>query len=145
MLYKNASVALQQKYESVSERFTCGDLLFPDNHAFSRLLAQRSNLNCESQIEKAYYNVPDRAFKTQDICIHCGEGCREERKSDFLLRQAELEERNSTEGYPCYPICVMCFGSGKKVVHYIGRKPNLVQAVKEKNANKKAGKKSAGK
>ena len=48
--YKNVSVALQQKYESVSERFTCGDLLFPDNHRFSRLLAQRTNINCESQI-----------------------------------------------------------------------------------------------
>ena len=85
--YKNASVALQQKYEYVSERFTCGDLLFPDNHPFSRLLAQRTNINCESQIEKAYFNVPVRGFKTQDVCIHCREGCREERKSDFLLTQ----------------------------------------------------------
>ena len=89
--------------------------------------------------------MPVRGFKTQDICIHCGEGYREERKSDFLLRQEELQERNATEGYPCYPICTMCLDGGKKVVRYNGRKPNLVQAVKEKNSKKASGKKSIGK
>ena len=143
--YKNVSVALQQKYESVSERFTCGDLLFPDNHPFSRLLAQRTNINCESQIEKAYFNVPVRGFKTQDACIHCGEGCREERKSDFLLGQEELQERNATAGYSCYPIGTMCLDGGKKVVMYNERKPNLVQAVTEKKTKKASGKKSDGK
>ena len=56
-----------------------------------------------------------------------------------------MQERNATGGHPCYPICTMCLDSGKKVVRYNGRKPNLVQAVKEKNVKEASEKKSGGK
>lgn len=73
--FENAMVAFQQKLESVSERYSCRDLIFPDNDPLSKLVVQRQNLNCESPIEKQYYNIKGRAYKTDDICYHCGEGC----------------------------------------------------------------------
>lgn len=71
--YAAATIALQQKLESVSERFSCGDLLFDDGHLLSRVIVQKQNLTCESQIEKGYYNNEGRAAKLEPICIHCGE------------------------------------------------------------------------
>ena len=43
---------LQQKLESVSDRYFCGDLLFDDSHRLSKVLAQKKNITCESPIEK---------------------------------------------------------------------------------------------
>ena len=39
----------------------------------------------------------------------------------------------------------MCLDGGKIVLRYNGRKPNLVQAVREKNAKEASEKKSGGK
>ena len=37
--------ALQQKLESVSDRFCCGDLLVDDNHPLSQVLVQKKKYN----------------------------------------------------------------------------------------------------
>ena len=110
--YTAAMTAMQQKLESVSGRYSCGDLLFDDGHHLSRVLVQKQSLTCESQIERGYYNVKERALKLKPICIHCGEMGPE----GFLLEQAELEKRCLTGGYTCFPICINCLGDSKRVV-----------------------------
>ena len=72
--YYAARGALQQKLESVSHRFCCGDLLFDDNHPLSGILCQKQNLTCASPMEKGYYNCPERGLKLPDVCYHCGAG-----------------------------------------------------------------------
>ena len=84
------------------------------------------------------YNVSDMRFRTHDICIHCGNRCSEEHRGGFLLRQEELPDRNVTDGYPCFLICMICFNSRKKFTKYNGRKPDLMQVQKEKAGKKKA-------
>ena len=83
--YNAATTALQQKMESVSNRFSCGDLLFEDSHHLSKVLVQQQALTCESRIEKGYFNHKDRKLKLPDICIHCGE----EGAEDSLLSQPQ--------------------------------------------------------
>ena len=70
-----AARALKEKLESVSGRYSCGDLLFEDSDPLSKVLVQKLNLTCESQIEKGYYNNASdtRSLNLKDICIHCGE------------------------------------------------------------------------
>ena len=93
--YKTAQIALQQKFESVTGRFSCGSLLFDDGHHLSKILVQKQNLTCESPIEKGYYNNKERKLKLKDICVHCGEmGSKE-----FLLSLPEFQERCLTDGY----------------------------------------------
>ena len=126
--------AFQQKLESVSERYSCGDLLFDDEHHLSKVIVQKQSLTCESPIEKAYYNPnnhTDRKIKLKDICIHCGEG----RPEDFLLRLPQLQERCMTDGYKCFPICISCIDSGKKVVK--SGKKNALQERAEKIAKRR--------
>ena len=108
--YYPAESALQQKLETVSERYSCGDLLFDDSHRLSKVFVQKQALTCESQIEKGYYNNSERRLKLKPICIHCGEGG----SSDFLYCLPELQERNMTDGYNCFPFCTACISSGKK-------------------------------
>ena len=125
---------LQQKLESVSHRFCCGNLLFDDNHPLSAILCQRQNLTCSSPMEKGYYNCADRGLKLPDVCYHCGAGG----SKQFVLRTEELRERFLTGGYNCFPVCVSCLDSGKKVVTR-GRK-NEMEARKEKERKAKAAK-----
>ncbi len=120
----------------MSHRYSCGDLIFEDSDPLSKLIVQRQNLNCESPIETAYYNVLGRKYSTDDICYHCGEGCSKSSNTGFLLRHEDLEKLNATDGKTCYPICLPCFNGGKKVEVYKGRKRNLVQARKEQEAKK---------
>ena len=106
--YLAARVAFQQKLESVSGRFSCGDLLFDDNHPLSKVIVQKQSLTCESQIEKGYYNKIERALKLKDLCIHCGSQADDEEDDDtFLLRLPQLQERLMTDGYICYPMCII--------------------------------------
>ena len=130
--YYGARVALQQKLESVSHRFCCGDLLFDDDHPLSGILCQRQNLTCSSPMEKGYYNCPDRGLKLPDVCYHCGNGGGKQ----FVLGTKELRERCLTGGYNCFPICVNCLDGGKKVVTR-GRK-NEMEARKEKERKAQA-------
>eukprot|EP00984_Skeletonema_dohrnii_P019673 scaffold9466_cov85-Skeletonema_dohrnii-CCMP3373.AAC.1 len=111
--YYSGSTALQQELESVSHRYSCGDLIFEDGSEMSKVIVQKLNLTCETQIEKGYYHNEDRSLKLKPICIHCGESGT---AGSFLLGQKELRERNLTGGFKCFPICVECHGSGKKVV-----------------------------
>ncbi|KAL7547981.1 hypothetical protein ACHAWF_011257 [Thalassiosira exigua] len=112
-VYTVAITALQQKLESVSNRYSCGDLLFNDGHHLSRVLVQKQNMTCETQIERGYYNNVGRTMKLKPICIHCGELSSD---PSFLLGQKELEERCFTCRYTCFPICVLCLDNGKSVV-----------------------------
>ena len=107
--YREAVIAWQQKLESIDHRYSCGDLLFDDDHPVANIIAQRQQLTCESQIEKAYYNHAERALKLVDICIHCGD----EGSSEYLFGQPELEKKNKTGGKQCYPICKLCLDEGK--------------------------------
>ena len=125
--YDIAKTALLQKLESVYGRFSCGDLLFAADHHLSTILVQKQNMTCESRIENAYYNHKERRLKLKNICIHCGESGS---SGSFILTTPELRERNLTDGYDCFPICIPCLGINEKVVK-AGRTKNLVQARKE--------------
>ena len=54
--------------ESISG-YSCGDLLFDEDHEISKVIAQRQQLTYESRVEVAYYNVDGRSFKTTPVCI----------------------------------------------------------------------------
>jgi hypothetical protein len=131
--YYQAANELKKKMEFISG-YSCGDLLFDDDHEISTVIAQRQQLTCESRVEVAYYNVDGRSFKTTPVCIYCGKTGR----SSFLYQQAEIEARNKSEGKKCYPICIDCFDEGKKVVHYAKSKTNEQIKRKEDAANKSA-------
>ena len=75
-------------------------------------------------------------FELPDICIHCGEGG----SSEFLYRQAELENQGKTGGRQCYPICKLCLGAGKKLAFYPKKKTNMTKKRKEDAMNKAAAK-----
>lgn len=125
---------LKRTLESIDYRYSCGDLIFSDEHPTSKIIAQRVNLTCESMIEKSYYNVERRGLKTDPICIYCGE----KGDSDFLFQQAELESMRKSGGNKCYPICKLCLNDGKKVVAYSKSRTNQTQKRKEDRANKVA-------
>ena len=127
---------MTQNLESVSERYSCEDLLIDDRHHLSKILVQKQALSCESQIEKSYYNNDGRTLKLKKICIYCGE----EGGEGFLLDTAQLQKRCLTRGYSCYPICVGCLDSGKKVLTH--GKQHKQQERKEKQ-QKEAAKKAA--
>jgi len=78
--YIHGSAALKAKLESVSDRYSCGDLIFDDDDEMSKLIVESETIG------------------------------------GFLLGQDELRQRKLTGGYKCFPICVECRGSGKKVV-----------------------------
>ena len=119
--------------------FSCGDLLFDDSHPLSKVLVQKQNLNCESDIERGCYNHAERRMQLKSICIHCGEMGRK----GFLLEMPELRERCITKGYECFHVCVkVCLKRGKKIVNK-GTKQNKTETRKEKE-RKEAMKKSAG-
>eukprot|EP00956_Cyclotella_meneghiniana_P032314 scaffold88197_cov37-Cyclotella_meneghiniana.AAC.1 len=120
--------------EAVDHRFSCGDLIFSDEHPTGKVITQRLNLTCESRIETAYYNVEGRGLRTKPICIHCGE----HGDSDFLYQQEDIEAMNKSSGKQCYPICKLCLGKGKKVIPYAGKKTDQAQKRKEYQNNKNA-------
>ena len=132
------------KMESISFCYSCGDLVFDDDHLVSKVLGQRVLLTCESPVERAYYNDKGRTLKLPDICIHCAEGG----STEFLFGQAELEERGKTGGRQCYPICTLCLNAGKTVATYPKKKTNYTKKRKEdapKKAAVEAAKKSKAK
>ena len=131
-LYYKAAKEMAQKMESISG-YSCGDVIFNDNHPTSQVIAQRQLLTCESRVEVTYYNIDGRSFKTKPVCIHCGETG----GSEFLYQQSELEAHTKSEGKKCYLICIDCLGEGKKVVHYSNAKKNQMQKRKE-NLSQKA-------
>ncbi len=130
--YRRVAAALKQKLESVSERFSCGDLLFDDSDPLSKVLVQKMNLTCESDIENGYYNNKSRALKLQDICVHCGETEDVGSAGTFLLGQHQLEERCLTGGYSCRPICVECLEMKRKVVTYGKKDESNARAEKRR-------------
>lgn len=134
-----AARALKEKLESVSGRYSCGEILFEDSDPLSKVLVQKLNLTCESQIEKGYYNNASdtRSLNLKDICIHCGELDMNETGMDaFLLRQDQLSELGVTNGYKCFPICVDCLKVKKLKIVTTGKKD--VAKAREEDARRKA-------
>ena len=130
--------------ESISFRYSCGDLVFDDDHLVSKVLGKRVSLTCESPVEKAYYNDKGWALKLPDICIHCDQGG----STEFLFGQTELEEPGKTGGRQCYPSCTLCLNAGKTVATYLKKKTNDTKKRKEyasKKAAVEAAKKSKAK
>lgn len=108
--YAAALGALQQKMESVSDRFYWGDLLFNDIHLLSNILVQKQDISCEFKIEIGYFNVSTRRLRLKDIYIHCGAlGA-----PDFLYGTKEPRKMNKSDEFECRPICKGCFEKGKK-------------------------------
>ena len=130
-LYSSAMLALQQKIESVSCRFSCGGLLFDDSHHLSKVILQRKSLTCELPIEKGYYNNKDRRLKLKQICYHCGESG----STCFVFGLEQLREKHMTDGYNCYPICADCSESGKNAVKQ--GKQDKMRARREREARAK--------
>ena len=94
---KNALTGEQlQQVQLVIEnsQYVCGGQLFDEDDPFA---VQKVNLTCSSPIEIGYYNPDSRAFKTTDICIHCGD-------SVNLLLQKDIENENLSDGYKCFPL-----------------------------------------
>ena len=97
--YQAAMVVLQQKLESISGQFSCGDLLFDDSHYLSYILVQNQSLTCESNIEKGYCHKKDGSLELKDICIHRGDMGVE----IFLLRMPQFRQKSMTKGCNCFP------------------------------------------
>jgi hypothetical protein len=52
--------------------YQCGDLFYPETrNAMGQVFLQKAFLKCTMPVEKEYYNVQGRNFKTKDICWHC--------------------------------------------------------------------------
>jgi hypothetical protein len=126
-LYYQAAKELKQKLESLSGGYSCGDLIFDDDHPTSKVISQRQQFTCKGTVETAYYNIEGRSFKTKPVCIHCGEYG----GSEFLYQQKLLEEKNKSNGKKCYPICIDCIEQGKNVISYAKLKTNVQQKRKE--------------
>ena len=97
----------------------------------SKILVQKLNLTCESQIEKAYFNneKDKRTLVTDPVCVHCGE--MDSTDGTFLLCQDQLSDLCLTNGYRCLPICVDCHKNKKKIIT-VGKK-DAAKARGEKN------------
>ena len=96
-----AGYNIQQKLESESCRFCCGDFLLDDSHPLSKLLVQKQSITCESRVESCYYNVNQRRLKLDVICIHRGTLG----SPDFLFGTKVLREKWVSGGFECRPIC----------------------------------------
>ena len=132
--WRQNKLALQQKLESVGHRYSCGDLLWGDG-PMSKVLVQRQSLTCESRIEAAYYNpktpTSERKLGTRNICVHCG--CGGDGSGDFLWTMKEMMEKNMTDGFTYFPVCVHCLkalGHKKGLVKH-GTKRDALQARNE--------------
>ena len=96
-------------------------------------------MTCESQIEKSYYSIDGRSLRLKNICIYCGEMGGE----GFLLDSNQLWDRCLTGGYKCFPICVECLGSGKKVVTKGSKNAKVARDEKAMKEKMKKAKKNA--
>ena len=88
-VYMTAMGSLQQKLESVSNRFCCGDLLFDDNHPLSQILVQKKNITCKSPVEAGYYNTTGRTLRSNDVYVYCSTLC----APNFLFGLKELRKK----------------------------------------------------
>ena len=101
-LTKDDKIALRQRIEGM--HFVYGAILFQeDEPPLGRIISQKLALNCETGLERAYYNPKQgrKNFKTPLICIHCG-------SQSNLRSHAELHEARLTDGKECYPVCSTC-------------------------------------
>ena len=89
-------------------RLCCSDLLFREDHYLSKVLVQKMNIDCESTIEKGYFDNAKRIMKTDPCCYYCGV------EGSSVLGLTKLRERCVTKGYDCFPICVECLDVKKK-------------------------------
>ena len=136
--FLDAREKLKQKLEEISHRYSCGDIIIGDDEPGSKVIGQRQNLTCLTPVEKAYYNINGRSFKTKDVCIHCAETG----SIDFLYRQTQLQQMGKINGKTCYPICKNCIESGLNPVVKPKSKTKESQKQKESGQNKNSTKKA---
>ena len=115
--------------ESVSSRFSCGDLFFEDDHHLSKVILQRKDLTCKLPIEKGYYNNDDRKLKLKSPCYHCGESG----STSYMFGLEELGEKSLADGYSCYSIFTNCMPAGKGVVKH-GKQDNMQARNESENS-----------
>lgn len=134
------------------EDFVCGNLLIDPNsnrnHALNGVIYQRIALNCESPVEKEYYNPKPtnggmsgqrKYFRAKDICHLCT-------SEENVLSGDDVAEEVDSKGRKCLMTCRHCLDKGMKPVVYgkanQGMKRRQAQEAKEKEKESKKTKKS---
>ena len=112
--FARGSAALKAKLESLSDRYSCGDLIFGDEDDMSKIIVQKLNLTCESQIEPSYYKNDGRTLKLKPICVHCGES-ESGAAGSFLLGQEQLRQRNLRVVTNAYPFVSCAFRVARRL------------------------------
>ena len=100
-LYVNIKLAVQQRFESISERYTCGNILFDDSHPLSKVAIHKQSVIYVSPIENGYFVNKQRNLKLKPICYHCGENG----STDHLWGLDKSFAKNTENGYQCFPLC----------------------------------------
>jgi hypothetical protein len=97
-----------------------------------KTIVQKIAINCNSEIERSYYNPPEKrkSLVLENICIHCGD-------SGGLLSQDDLSTKGLTDGHELYPICSIFVTAGRKSVKSSKRRKSHVQARNEANESNK--------
>jgi hypothetical protein len=73
--------------------YQCGDLFYPETrNAMGQVFLQKAFLKCTMSVEKEYYYVQGRNFKTKDICWHC-------LLDSALLSHEELKQLGKSGGH----------------------------------------------
>ena len=122
---------MQQRLESISKRYTCGDLLFDESHPLGKVVVQKQSLTCASSIEKGYYQNKGRILKLKPICFYYGD----KGSADHLWGSKELREKNMTDSYPCFSLREVCHNKGKEAGKTGGKRDEM-QRRKESQARR---------
>jgi hypothetical protein len=103
----------------------CLDLYYPETrNMMGRMFIQKAFMKCMMPVEKEYYNVQGRGFKTKEICWYCG-------LDSGLLSNEELRQLGKSGGHKKYPMCGLCMEEGKKP-HKNGRINQAVAAEEQR-------------
>ena len=76
----------------------------------SKMLVQKTDIDCESTIENGYFDNAKMIWKTEPRFDYCGV------EGSNVLGLIKLWERYVTKGYNCFPICIECLDVEKKKV-----------------------------
>ena len=88
-----------------SNVYVCGSPLFPEHHPLLDKLRIRTNLTCQSPIERSYYS--NKTLHLPSVCAHCGE-------KECTVPQ-EMQERYKV----VLPTCQFCTNKGLNPITYM--------------------------
>ena len=134
------------------EDYVCGNLLVDQeperNHSLHGVIYQRIALNCESPVEKEYYNPKPtnsgksgqrKCFRAKDICHLCT-------SKEDVLSEDDVEKEVDSKGRRCLMTCRRCLDAEVKLVFHgktnQGKKRKQRQQAKENDKESKKAKKS---